>query len=427
MNHYHLPLLLVVVLVAVAGVTHVEGATLSTTTHTRLGLHANKSSSYSYSSSEYSEEYSDDGEEEVAVTVMTDVDDTLYCSGGGLGGADTQYPKHTFYPGVEEFYLAMSRGPRDLNTPKAVVVLTARPREMKSVLAINEAHEIPQSFSDVWSRELGREIRPVDIERVQYGKIADNVMNPEKELGRVASRSRNMLVRTVGKVITMGVIAPMPVPAPRAMKFRWYGKTKAEGYEEAHAEDPSGEYVFVGDNGQGDELAGRALVGATNEEVGLDSSYFHALKHTTPPCKAIFIHDVRPPPGNGNDNFSPFDRHKRDHTGVCPADTDYPQNLRSIRKLKTMPPPDGEVHGRPFIYFRTYTEAAVKAHRIGLISEHGLMSVVEGVKGNAIYRECKEEATEAERISQRHDDLSAKCLDLLYGVKLAKLYLNSLQ
>ena len=65
--------------------------------------------------------------------VVTDIDDTIKSSGGvnlggiALGGVDASYARHSFYPGVFQFGLALASHtakPRD--PPNKMAVLTAR-------------------------------------------------------------------------------------------------------------------------------------------------------------------------------------------------------------------------------------------------------------------------------------------------------------
>ena len=70
--------------------------------------------------------------------VFADVDDTTHSSGGGLKGAsfarriagsDPLYYKHEAYPGVAEFYLALSVGPSTDRLKLNPALLSARPEQ----------------------------------------------------------------------------------------------------------------------------------------------------------------------------------------------------------------------------------------------------------------------------------------------------------
>jgi len=61
---------------------------------------------------------------------LSDIDDTIICSGGYLGGTDIRYPWGTVYPGVTSFYEELDRGfAPDYEVEESnLVFLTARPR-----------------------------------------------------------------------------------------------------------------------------------------------------------------------------------------------------------------------------------------------------------------------------------------------------------
>lgn len=71
--------------------------------------------------------------------VLSDVDDTLYSSGGRYpAGLDTRYPRHTLYPGVLPFYRELDMGtvgPDDWTDDRVgnLVFLSARPHVYKDV------------------------------------------------------------------------------------------------------------------------------------------------------------------------------------------------------------------------------------------------------------------------------------------------------
>jgi len=72
--------------------------------------------------------------------VLSDVDDTLYCSGGYYpAGIDKQYPRKTVYPGVLAFYRELdigTQGPEtwhDDNPAGNLVFLSARPHLYKDI------------------------------------------------------------------------------------------------------------------------------------------------------------------------------------------------------------------------------------------------------------------------------------------------------
>ena len=57
----------------------------------------------------------------VGLKVLSDVDDTLYSSGGKFpAGADEEYPKHQLYPGCLKFFWRRLRLVRNLREGKTV-------------------------------------------------------------------------------------------------------------------------------------------------------------------------------------------------------------------------------------------------------------------------------------------------------------------
>lgn len=79
--------------------------------------------------------------------VLSDVDDTLYSSGGQYpAGVDTRYPRHTLYPGVLRFYLELDLG---VNGPDVSSCSMLSPQEdrMMGNLAFLSAR--PHVYKDV--------------------------------------------------------------------------------------------------------------------------------------------------------------------------------------------------------------------------------------------------------------------------------------
>lgn len=90
-----------------------------------------------------------------------------------------------------------------------------------------------------------------------------------------------------------------------------------------------GGYVFIGDTGEGDPRAGELM------------SYEYPGR-----LRAVFLHVVS-------------DAARQDRVRI---------------------PPDKEVNGVPFVYFRTYVGAAAKAVKLGLIDKSGLNNVIAEAK-----------------------------------------------
>jgi len=91
--------------------------------------------------------------------VITDVDDTVKSSGGlrmggiALGGVDEQYARGTFYPGVVQLYLEMSKhGLPPGRPPPPVAVITARARELKFCIGLTKTCSLYTRFADAGAR-----------------------------------------------------------------------------------------------------------------------------------------------------------------------------------------------------------------------------------------------------------------------------------
>ncbi|KAJ8901102.1 hypothetical protein NDN08_004962 [Rhodosorus marinus] len=118
------------------------------------------------------------------IQVITDIDDTVKSSGGlrvagqYLGGIDSQYKRGDCYPGVFQFALEMATSglPEDVE-PLPMAVLTARARELKFALALEEHHPICRKY-----RYCGME-RGFDdwgIGPVLYGSVKEWVFQSKK-------------------------------------------------------------------------------------------------------------------------------------------------------------------------------------------------------------------------------------------------------
>eukprot|EP01006_Ploeotia_vitrea_P022637 TRINITY_DN55032_c0_g1_i1.p1 TRINITY_DN55032_c0_g1~~TRINITY_DN55032_c0_g1_i1.p1 ORF type:complete len:737 (+),score=75.56 TRINITY_DN55032_c0_g1_i1:28-2211(+) len=236
--------------------------------------------------------------------VLTDVDDTLICPGrvermgGSLAGMDKEWtfnlPKgHRIYPGIIQFQTEIDKGPSDLPAD-GIIILTARP-------------ELPGGITeiDIKEGEFATEFEKVG------GKIADVLY------GRLSN--------------SMG---------DRLERWNAYGDEKIKD-QKAYQEANKGKYnfVFVGDNGQGDLKAGRAM-----------------LQDPESCVRAVFIHDVANSPA-------------RDEGEILdvPVDTDG-------------------------IYlYRTAADAAVIACQQNLISPAGLQRVITAIKDSVMWEECQTE------------------------------------
>ncbi|MBX7097420.1 MAG: hypothetical protein K1X89_06900 [Myxococcaceae bacterium] len=200
------------------------------------------------------------------VKLLSDIDDTIYASVN-----DPRFRKGTEYPGVRAFYRALDQGPR--GAPEGdLVFLTARPE---------------------------REASPTFAQLSKLGFAGSSVMT-----GGLATYLRRMLV---------------PFDRER-WAYGGMGAQKVKNFERHQALFPEYRYAFVGDNGQGDVLAGRGMAATRPDRIA-----------------GVFIHQVAPRTDAQDDGIT---------------------------------------------YFQTYVGAARAALAQGLISPQGAATVAQDVLGS---------------------------------------------
>jgi len=188
--------------------------------------------------------------------VLSDIDDTLLCSGGFPAGVDTSFPTHFVYPGlcsllklldhgfVVDRLFAGSSHPLDPidNQSCNIVFLSARPHLLKDV-------------SESVTYDLFKQL-------VNYGRFR---AMPTLIPGDFFSSVRSIL----NKVINDRILR-------RSMPWAPMGEQKFQGMEMFSKLHPESALVFFGDNGQGDVLAAEK---AQERREG-------------PLLRAAFIHEV---------------------------------------------------------------------------------------------------------------------------------------
>ncbi|OWZ09163.1 hypothetical protein PHMEG_00018176 [Phytophthora megakarya] len=170
--------------------------------------------------------------------VLSDVDDTLYSSGGSYpAGLDTRYPRHTLYPGVLPFYRELDMGtvgPDEWTDDHVgnLVFLSARPHVYKDV-----------------------------SEKKSYAKFAAL----HEKLG----------------MHTLPTMLAGNLKSGRA--FMWQGdlepmaQKKFENFCEYYQLYPEFKHVFVGDNGQGDVRAAELIVEKFGPDA-LEAAFFQRVQ-----------------------------------------------------------------------------------------------------------------------------------------------------
>ncbi|CAH0520280.1 unnamed protein product [Peronospora belbahrii] len=170
--------------------------------------------------------------------VLSDVDDTLYSSGGRYpAGLDTRFPRHTLYPGVLPFYRELDMGtvgPDDWTDDRVgnLVFLSARPHVYKDV-----------------------------SEKKSYAKFA--------------ALHEKMGMHTLPTMLAGNLTS--------GRAFMWQGdlepmaQKKFENFSEFYQLYPEFTHVFVGDNGQGDLRAAELIVDKFGSGA-LEAAFFQRVQ-----------------------------------------------------------------------------------------------------------------------------------------------------
>lgn len=162
--------------------------------------------------------------------ILTDIDDTLFAHPGGIAGNDYSWTKKQPYPGIKEFYAQFYQTIHDENK-KYTTVLSATPGFAKTLKLDNEALKA--------------------IIGENYGFIQ-------------GEESKSKQASTIGDLIFQ---------RPDQSRFTMYGDIKARRCKEYKSLFPEFKLIFIGDNGQGDLLAGQQMI---------DNNI----------CKYVFIHNI---------------------------------------------------------------------------------------------------------------------------------------
>jgi len=283
--------------------------------------------------------------------VCSDVDDTFMCSGAGWkGGSDRRFQPHVIYPGAPEFYLALSRGPKDDTDPEGIIWMSARAAHTPIINyiagEIDDRHPIGRALVAEGIRAgcLG-----FGTKGGLYGKFSHNL--------RFSRDSRNSLKGEHKYHNLMNYMEATPFVQPKVRKTvgprddldptmsrttsgialaemvkndsstrgsvgRFFSCDPCECQLGVKNDSPTGPYIFLGDNGEGDEKTAIRLLEKCSDRVA-----------------ACFIQDV---------------------TGRAYGQNDRAQHLIAQGKL---------------FYFTTYLGAAIQAFRAGLISRVSLARV----------------------------------------------------
>ncbi|CAE7236786.1 Poc1a [Symbiodinium natans] len=158
---------------------------------------------------------------EVGIKVLSDIDDTLLCSGGKFpAGCDDRLPKHMVYPGCGDLFKALDRSWSPDAACCNLVFLSARPHVYK---------DLAENKSFIKFKELFATGKLHCVPSLLPGSLA------------------------------LGMVAVIKAFFIQAHGWRDVGERKAESYWKFKALYEEYDFIIFGDNGQGDLLAGQLI------------------------------------------------------------------------------------------------------------------------------------------------------------------------
>jgi len=192
----------------------------------------------------------------VGIKILSDIDDTLYSSGGSFpAGCDKTFPKHRVYPGCLELFKALDWSYSDSETSCNLVFLSARPHVYKSFM---EDHSY-QKF-----RRL------------------------------LADKRLHCLPTLLPGSLARGVWAALTYCFRKARAWQRVGEFKYTTFKKYAQLYLEYDYIFCGDNGQGDLLAGQLMLSKAVELSDSESDSTEGCIDPHPQVLAVLIHEVMP-------------------------------------------------------------------------------------------------------------------------------------
>jgi hypothetical protein len=270
------------------------------------------------------------------IQVLSDVDDTLKASGTNfVAGVDTRWPGGSLYAGLGYFYLELSRGPKETLNPLTPGVVSARPEQLAG------------SFPDV---------------EKEFLLAAEGTKGISAEWAKI-------------KVILPGEVDDN-LHLHSAKRYRDYAETKVKNVKKFAAANPDKCIIFMGDNGQGDQLAGKQMLDDLPDQVA-----------------AIFIHNV---------------------TDAPPLHVDPWENI---------------------FLFTTYVDAASIAFEEGFLAAGSVLRVLEGAAKSQQFQDCRACFPEDEsspkklkclltKVSPAFDSVGGGCHSLFHAMETAAAQLS---
>lgn len=165
----------------------------------------------------------------LGVKILSDIDDTFCSSGGSYpAGCDTRMPKHCIYPGICRLLQELDQGWNPQEPSANIVFLSARPHIYKDLAE----HKSYRLFMETFNK----------------GQLHSVPTLLPGSLGR-------------------GLWSVLGALCCQSKGWKPVGKQKAKAFQHYQALYKEYDFVFCGDNGQGDLLAGECML-ATQEVHG---------------------------------------------------------------------------------------------------------------------------------------------------------------
>lgn len=191
----------------------------------------------------------------IGVKVLSDIDDTLVCSGGKFpAGCDRRLPGGMLYPGCLRLFRELD-GSWQADKPSSnIVFLSARPHIYKDVL-----------------------------EHASLGKFRD--LFDQGKLHTMPSLLTGSL--------RLGILAAVKSLCFRSRSWNQVGEKKVLVFQQYVQLYGEYDFVFFGDNGQGDLLAGQLMMGFQRGDA-VTPNAAEAFSTCKPRVLAVVIHEVLP-------------------------------------------------------------------------------------------------------------------------------------
>eukprot|EP00929_Paragymnodinium_shiwhaense_P095895 TRINITY_DN57211_c0_g1_i1.p1 TRINITY_DN57211_c0_g1~~TRINITY_DN57211_c0_g1_i1.p1 ORF type:complete len:828 (-),score=130.31 TRINITY_DN57211_c0_g1_i1:417-2726(-) len=171
----------------------------------------------------------------VGLKILSDVDDTFVCSGAAFpAGCDKTYPQGVIYPGCKSLYELLDKE-SEMGKPTCnLVFLSARPHLYKGV-------------SELYSFEQFAHF-------MQSGQL-------------------HCMPTLLPGELLRGIWAILTTPFQRNHAWRHVGNFKYDAYARYSRLYEEYDHVFLGDDGQGDLLAGQMMLLAEHQNIAPDAEF----------------------------------------------------------------------------------------------------------------------------------------------------------